>query len=369
MKIVVIGTRGIPNIQGGVETHCEELYPRLAAKGCDITIVRRSCYVTEENKTNLFKGVKLKDIFAPRLKSIEAITHTFLAVIYAWQVNADILHIHAIGNTLMAPIARLLGMKVIMTHHGPDYDRQKWGKIAKLALKAGEFMGVKYANSVIVISTVINDIIVSKYGRTDSELIFNGVNIPVKSKKTDYLESLNLEKDKYIVTVGRFVEEKGFDLLIEVFSQLPISKEFKLVIAGGALHETDYSKKLIALAEEKGIILTGFITGEKLNQIYSNARLFVLPSFHEGLPICLLEAMSYHLDILVSDIPANLAVNLPKKDYFKTGDEKDLAEGLIQKLSESKKEVTYSLDFYNWDRIVIQTMSVYQKVYSNNAKH
>ncbi len=361
MKIIVIGTRGIPKIQGGVETHCEELYPRLVKMGCDVTVVRRSCYVTSDNKVTSYKGVKLKDIFAPKRKSLEAITHTFLAVCYAWREKADILHVHAIGPALMIPFARLLGLKVVMTHHGPDYNRQKWGKLAKTALKAGEYMGAKYANSIIVISEVINNILKIRYNRTDATLIFNGVNIPVKSQQTDYIERLGLKKDKYILTVGRFVEEKGFDILIDVFSKLPLAKEYKLVIAGGALHETEYTRKLEALAKEKGTVLPGFITGEKLNQIYTNARLFVLPSFHEGLPICLLEAMSFSLDTLVSDIPANLAVNLPAKDYFKTGNREELSQKLMEKLSEEKRDVPYSLDLYNWDKIASQTLSVYKK--------
>ncbi|MCD7973487.1 MAG: glycosyltransferase family 4 protein [Candidatus Azobacteroides sp.] len=365
MKIVVIGTRGIPNIQGGVETHCEQLYPLLVAMGCDVTIVRRTCYVTPENKMESYKGVKLKDIYAPRIKSLEAITHSFLSLFYAWRQKADILHIHGIGNSLMAPLGRLLGLKVIMTHHGPDYDRQKWGKFAKLALKTGEFMGAKYASSIIVISEVINNILKVKYNRKDSYLIFNGVNMPVKTNHTDFLNSLGIEKNKYIITVGRFVEEKGFDILIEVFSKLSFSKEIKLVIAGDALHETEYSKKLINMAHEHGAILAGFVTGDKLNQLYTNAKLFVLPSFHEGLPICLLEAMSYHLDILVSDIPANLAVNLPEENYFKTGDKQSLEENLSRKLSSEKKTINYTLNLYNWDKIANQTLTVYQNTLKN----
>ncbi|MCL1944117.1 MAG: glycosyltransferase family 4 protein [Candidatus Azobacteroides sp.] len=365
MKIVVIGTRGIPKIQGGVETHCEELYPRLVKMGCEVIIVRRSCYVTEDNKLTSYKGVKLKDIFAPKQKSLEAITHTFLAVCYARREKADILHVHAIGPSLMIPFAKLLGLKVVMTHHGPDYDRQKWGRLAKMALRAGEYMGAKYADRIIVISEVINNILKTKYNRTDAELIFNGVNIPVKSPDIDYIESLGLEKEKYLLTVGRFVEEKGYDILIDVFSRLPVSKEYKLVIAGGALHETEYARKLMDLAKEKGVILPGFITGEKLNQVYTNARLFVLPSFHEGLPICLLEAMSYRLDVLVSDIPANLMIALPPDDYFKTGSRDDLAQKITGKLSAGKKKVTYSLNLYNWDNIASRTLEVYKKEYSN----
>lgn len=359
MKIVVVGTRGIPNIQGGVETHCQELYPRLVKLGCDVTIVRRSSYITQQNRIAEFEGVKLHDIYAPRKKSIEAIVHTLLAVCYAKRVHANILHIHAVGPSLLVPIARLLGLKVVMTHHGPDYDRKKWGKIAKWILKMGERMGITYSNQVIVISEVINNILKLKYNYKNANLIYNGVNIPHKSSKIDYIESLGIEAEKYIFTLGRFVEEKGFDGLINAFIKANVAG-YKLVIAGDADHEDEYSLKLKQIATENGIVLTGFIKGEKLNQIFSHARLFVLPSFHEGLPISLLEAMSYNLDVLVSDISANKEINLATNNYFKCGNWENLSSKLIQKLNTNNSFIQYKLELYNWDYIAKQVNCIYR---------
>ncbi|HBE43612.1 MAG TPA: glycosyl transferase family 1, partial [Bacteroidales bacterium] len=294
MKIVVTGTRGIPNIQGGVETHCEELFPRIARLGCDITVVRRSCYVTPGNILPEYNGVKLKTIYAPHLKSFEAVTHTFLSVIWARKAKADVVHIHAIGPAIMSPLARLLGLKVVFTHHGPDYRRAKWGPYARVVLRLGERAGSVLAHEVIVISTVIRDLINKKYKRGNANLIYNGVPFPVMVDKTGFIESLGLKSRSYIFTLGRLVEEKGFDLLIRAFSRLK-NTGVKLVISGDADHETSYSRKLKSLARENGVILTGFLKGEKLQELFSHARLFVLPSFHEGLPISLLEAMSYRL--------------------------------------------------------------------------
>lgn len=360
MKIVVTGTRGIPRIMGGVETHCEELFPRIAAMGHDVTVVRRSCYVTDDNRINEYRGVKLVDVFAPKKKSIEAALHTFLAVIKARRMGADILHVHAVGPSLMIPFARLLGLKVVMTHHGPDYDREKWGRMAKFALRLGERMGAYGSNGIIVISQVIANIIKSKYGRS-SYLIFNGVNKPEKSKNTDYVDSLDLQPQKYVVALGRFVKEKGFDLLIEAFRRLGNS-DYKLVIAGDADHEDAYSMSLKALAKEQNVVLTGFIKGEKLNQLMTNAALFVLPSSHEGLPISLLEAMSYDLDVLVSDIPANKLPELETGDFFKCGDCESLKNALSVKLQRQPKGRKYNLMNYDWDNIARQTVEVYNKV-------
>lgn len=361
MKIIVTGTRGIPNILGGVETHCEELYPLIATMGHNVTIIRRSCYVTPNNNIDNYKNIKIKDIYAPRKKSLEAIIHTFLAVLYAKYIKADIIHIHAIGPSIMVPFARILGLKVVMTHHGPDYDRQKWGKLAKYILKLGEKWGIKYANEVIVISDVINQIIIDKYHRQDAHLIFNGVNIPTKTQTINYLQFLNLEPQKYILAMGRFVEEKGFDLLINAFSKLNQS-EYKLVIAGDADHQTEYSINLKRLAKDKNIILTGFIKGDKLNEIFSHASLFILPSYHEGLPITLLEAMSYNLDVLVSDIPANRLPELNPNDFFIPGSQEELSKKIKLKLKNINFNREYNLSSYQWKNIAKQTNSVYKKI-------
>lgn len=361
MHIVVIGTRGIPDILGGVETHCEQLYPRIVAAGHNVTVIRRKPYITPENCRDEYRGVRLVDVYAPRKKSIEAIVHTFLAVIKARRLKADVLHIHAIGPALMVPFARLLGMKVVMTNHGPDYDRQKWGRLAKTMLKTGERFGTRWSNRVIVISKVIADILRTRYGRTDSELIYNGVEMPMKSPRTNYIEYLGLRPGKYIVAVGRFVKEKGFHDLIEAFGKIN-STGYKLAIAGDADHPDDYSEELRQQAATAGVVLTGFIRGEKMNQLMTNAALFVIPSYHEGLPFSLLEAMSYGLDAAVSDIPANRLDCLNDSDFFPAGDTDSLAALIDRKLAESKNGRVYDLSAYNWDSIAARTIDVYRSV-------
>ena len=361
MKIVVIGTRGIPNILGGVETHCEELYPRIVAMGHDVTILRRTPYVSADNKISEYKGVKLIDVYAPRKKSVEAIIHTFLAIIKARRLNPDVLHVHAIGPAIMVPFARLLGLKVVMTNHGPDYDRQKWGRLAKFVLKTGEYCGSKFSSRIIVISTVIANILKSKYNRCDTDLIFNGVNKPNKSVNVDYLQSKGIVPGKYILALGRFVKEKGFHDLIEAYKSLG-DCGYQLVIAGDADHEDDYSRKLKQQAKEAGVVLTGFIKGENLNQVMSNAALFAMPSYHEGLPIALLEAMSYNIDVLVSDIPANILHCLSNDDYFRVGKVEELSARLAEKIANLQLQRQYDLTDYNWDKIAEQTIEVYNSI-------
>lgn len=363
MKIFVTGTRGIPDIPGGVEKHCQELFPRIAAKGHEVLLCTRDSYVTK--KIDEWRGVKLINCFAPQKKSFEAIVHTFIALLTARWYSPDVVHIHAIGPSLLTPIARLMGLKVVITNHGPDYDRQKWGKVAKSVLRLGEKMGGLCANEVIVISTIIANIIHERCHR-ESNLIYNGVDLPEQSENVDFLTEIGVGPNKYVLAVARFVPEKGLHDLIEAFKALDC--DYKLVVAGEADHETEYSRNLHQMASENDrIILTAYITGESLNQAYTQARLFVLPSYHEGLPIVLLEALSYGLPVLVSDIPANKEVDLPSERYFRCGDIDDLKEkmeALLEvKLSEREKEEIRSQikEKYNWDRIAEQTIEVYRK--------
>jgi len=371
MNVTVTGTRGVPFIQGGVETHCEELFSRVSRlkRKTKIKIIRRSGYVTETNNVPSYKGMKIVTLYSPRNKMFEATLHTAFAVLYAGIKRPDVLHIHAVGPSLLTPFARLLGLKVVMTHHGPDYERAKWGKVAKLVLRVGEWAGVTFANRVIVISEGIGKGIEAKYGRKDYSLIANGVPAAIKNEGVDYLEEIGVEKDKYIFTLGRFVPEKGFNYLIKAFKLSESSANYKLVIAGDCDHHSCYADNFKLLAQKNGVILTGFIKGEKLQQLYTHARLFILPSFYEGLPISLLEAMSYKLDILASDIEPNKEVKLPAAFYFKKGKSEDLKNKIDSKLHEPTKAVEYDMSRYNWNNIAIQTQAVYDSLFSMKKEH
>lgn len=426
MKIVVTGTRGIPNVMGGVETHCEELFPRIAAMGEDVTVIRRKSYVNDGLKE--WKGVKLVDIETPKKKSFEAIIHTYRAINKAKKLGADILHIHAIGPALLTPYAKMLGMKVVFTHHGPDYDRDKWGKAAKMVLKLGERMGCMFADDVIVISDVIRNLIKEKYGRTKNvHLIYNGVSEPEICDYPEYFEELGIKKGRYILGMCRFVPEKNLHHLVEAFNiikneELRIKKEssaqvneelkikkqglaqadeelkgknqtqesansetqfnanqsqngkrtnyelgirnyelndVKLVLAGDTDFEDDYSRGLKEMARKNGVVLTGFVKGRKLHSLLTNCMCYCLPSSHEGLPIALLEAMSYGVKVIVSDIPANLEVGLPQNDYFHVGNVDELAKKLNDVMAHPVEHIEYDMTKYDWDKIAREVRKVY----------
>lgn len=370
MKIAVLGTRGFPGVQGGVEAHCQNLYPRLVKLGCDVTVFGRAPYLHGES---VYEGVNIIPLSCPKSKFLEAFIHTFKGILAARKIKPDIIHIHAVGPALAIPIARIMGFKVVMTNHGPDYKRKKWNQAAKLILRMGEYLGSHFANIVICISQTIADDIRRRY-RRGIYVIPNGVDMPSMSEGTQYLNKYNLQKGKYILAVGRFVPEKGFHDLLEAFeiassapSALPRNDKIKLVIVGDADHEDKYSLSLKERAwANPNIVLTGFISGEPLREIYSHVGLFVLPSYYEGLPIVLLEAMSYGLSCIVSDIPANREVKLQNERYFKPGDIEQLRLKIVEYInnplspSEKESQLTQISQKYDWDKIARETLAAYR---------
>jgi glycosyltransferase involved in cell wall biosynthesis len=373
LSVIVLGLRGFPGVQGGVETHAQHIYPILAQLGCRIEVVVRTRY---QNKSygSAWRDVHFKPVFAPGLRSIEAMVHTFIGVLYAAVKRPDVLHIHGIGPGLMVPLARLLGLRVVITHHGADYERQKWGMLGKTVLKLGEYFGVRFANECIVISDVIKTLVREKHGR-DSLLIPNGVHLPVIPQTADALKQFGLRKGHYVLFVGRMVPEKRHSDLIEAFSRASI-KGWKLVLVGASDHPDSYSAAIIKHAQKSNnIVCAGFQSGVALAELYAHAGVFVLPSSHEGLPIALLEALSFGLPVIASDIPANVEVKCSNITYFPLGDIRVL-EKLLQtramssvtlaQVAEVRKNVAKK---YCWNTIAAQTRAAYIRISSSRPKN
>ena len=360
--VLVLGLRGFPNVPGGVETHAENLYPIIASMGIRVICATRSPYHDQQS----WSGVEFLRIWAPRSKFLEAILHSILAVIRAAFIRPDVVHIHAVGPSLVVPLARLLGLKVVVTHHGPDYDREKWNAVAKGMLRLGEWCGMKLSNERIVISPVIADLVRERYG-VESTIIPNGVRLPTLDAGTSALGKFGLQPGQYVLLVSRFVPEKRHLDLIEAFERAAVVG-LKLALVGDADHSDDYE---IALKERAAsnpdVVLTGFLGGNELNAVFQHARFFVLPSSHEGLPISLLEALGFGLPCLASGIAANRSVGLDEDAYFELGNIDQLAEKIsaISKQSWSDKDRDetrrWVAETYDWDRIARQTAEVYKK--------
>ena len=363
MKIGVIGSRGFPEIQGGIETHCKELYTRIACKGDNkITVYRRKPYINSKNKDAKYKNIKFIDFSVPRSKFFETFLHSFLSTVHALVQSYDIVHFHNTGPGFFIPLLKLRGTKVVFTYHNISYTQKKWNAFAKKFLSLSEIISLKYSDAVIFISKPLQNDVSERFKLPSQFLIFNGVRIPEPSQTVSYIESLGLVKGKYIISVGRLLEEKGFDYLIEAFQKARL-QNYKLVLVGDADYPTIYSTKLKEYAIQNNVILTGNISDEKLNQIYSHARLFVISSYSEGLPIVLLEALSFKLDILASNIAANKQLMISEDDFFEVGNVEDLTYKLKEKvLNRIKKDYTPMLEQnFNWDKAAEQTHDVFLK--------
>jgi glycosyltransferase involved in cell wall biosynthesis len=349
---------------GGVETHCQEIYPRLAEQGFTVTVYGRKPYIPDRPYD--YRGVRLLPLWAPKQKHLEAIFHTTYGVIKVAlnRSRYDLLHLHCVGPALLTPLARLLGLKVVLTTQGPDYDRQKWGGLAKSVLRLGERWGASYAHRVIAVSHHIQSLLRQLYG-AESVYIPNGVEPPERVPPGETLAQFGLEPERYLLQVGRIVPEKGWHDLLEAYSGL--STDWKLALVGAADHEDEYSRGIKKRAAEvEGVVMTGFQKGRALAELYGNAGLFVLPSYHEGLPHVLLEAMSYGRPMVVSDIPANMEVALDQ-EVFKVGDQTALRNKLREFLDNPdlfKSAEIMDLkarrlkEEFNWDVIAAQTAEV-----------
>lgn len=360
MKIAVTGLRGIPDVMGGVETHCEEMLPRVKGidPGLDITVFARAPYVKKSRYE--FRGISVIGVSSPESVWREAISSTFNAILAARRDGMDIIHIHAIGPALLTPLARLMGLKVVVTHHGEDYNRAKWGRFPRLVLKMGERSGLWFANHIIAVSPSLTKKLQRSFPGASERISYipNGApELPLAPG--DALSRFSLEPGKYLLAVARLVPEKGLHDLIKAHAQTDDGR--KLVIVGGADHASTYSETLLKHANEN-VIFTGLQDRGTLRELYENADLFVMPSYHEGLPIAALEAGSCSTPMLLSDIQPNLDIGLPEIHYFSVGDPGALAKALNRPARSYRVDAAEFRRKFDWDQIAIKTSSAYHKI-------
>lgn len=369
VKVAVTGLRGIPGVMGGVETHCEELLPRVAGLSpeMEITVLGRAPYLL--SKPSPLGSVKITSLPAPKRQSTEAIVSTLLGVLYARRRAFDIIHIHAVGPGLLAPLARFLQMRVVMTHHGADYDRAKWGLLARLSLRLGERWGVAAAHHVIAVSPSLAASLRSRFPAHASKISYIPNGAPMLGftgePREATLDRLGLEAGRFVLAVGRLVPEKGHDYLVDAF--LASGSDQTLVIVGGSDHDGEYARRVLAREGER-VRFLGVQPRSVLRHLYESASLFVLPSFHEGLPIVALEAARCDAPMLMSDIEPNRDIGLPAANYFPVGDVGALASALERPAGEFAVDGEAVRRRFDWDAIARETATVYRAVASRGDK-
>lgn len=371
LKVAMIGHKRIPSREGGVEIVVEELSTRMFDLGHQVTCYNRKGHHvsgSEFDTTTLseYKGVQLKNVWTLDKKGLAALTSSFSAALKASFGKCDVVHFHAEGPCAMLWIPKLFGKRCIATIHGLDWQRAKWSGFASKYIQFGEKVASKYADEIIVLSKNVQQYFLTTYQRK-TRFIPNGVNRPVIRKPKDIVDLYGLKEDSYILYLGRIVPEKGLRYLIEAFKQVQTEK--KLVIAGGSSDTQAFLDEIKELAkEDQRILFTGFVQGTILDELYSNAYIYTLPSDLEGMPLSLLEAMSYGNCCLTSDISECKEVVEDKAIVFQKSNVSDLQQKL-QALCDSpaivQKYKAEAADFickkYNWDDVVRKTIELYSK--------
>ena len=358
--------------EGGVEIVVKELCTRMAQRGYQITCYNRSGHHVsgaefDSNEKTEYPGIRQKSVLTIEKKGLAAVSSSFFAALYSALGKYDVVHIHAEGPAFFSWIPKLFGKRVVVTIHGLDWSREKWKSgFGSKFIRQGEKNAVKYADEIIVLSKGVQDYFKDTYGR-ETHFIPNGVNRPEIKEAKLITEKFGLTKDSYILFLGRLVPEKGIRYLVEAFKNVKTDK--KLVIAGGSSDTDSFMKELKELAKgEDRILFTGFVQGEMLEELYSNAYIYTLPSDLEGMPLSLLEAMSYGNCCLVSDIPECAEVVEDKALIFQKSNVEDLQEKLQdacdhpEMVMEMKKQAAdFICEKYNWDEVVKETMKLYRR--------
>ena len=370
LNIVMIGHKRIPSREGGIEIVVEELSIRMVKTGHSVICYNRSGHHVsgkefDGDSIKEYKGVKLKSVFTINRKGLAAMTSSFFGAICAAFGKYDVVHFHAEGPCAMLWLPKLFGKRCIATIHGIDWQRAKWGGVASKYIKFGEKVAAKYADEIIVLSDSVQKYFMDTYGRK-TVFIPNGVNRPILRSPQLIKEKYGLGKDEYFLFLGRLVPEKGITYLIEAFKEVTTDK--KLVIAGGSSDTETFMQKLKELAKgDDRIVFTGFVQGRLLEELYSNAYVYTLPSDLEGMPLSLLEAMSYGNCCITSDIAECAEVVEDKALLFKKSDVSDLSEKLqyacdhpeaVRKLKDGSAD--FICQKYNWEDVVEQTLKLYQ---------
>lgn len=367
LRIAFLGMKCMPALgQGGVEVVVEELSTRMAKLGHQVTCYNRSGKQGGKKGLTTYKGVRIVNVPTIDKRGLAAMSASTVAAIRAAFGPYDVVHFHAEGPCAMLWLPKLMGKRCIATIHGLDHQRAKWGKLASTYIMLGEKCAVRFADEVIVLSKGVQDYFQKTYGRK-TRFIPNGVNRPKLHEADLIRKKYGLEKDGYILFLARLVPEKGLNYLIQAYRQVQTDK--KLVIAGGTSDTDQFVKELKALAAgDDRILFTGFVRGQMLEELYSNAYLYTLPSDLEGMPLSLLEAMSYGNCCLVSDIAECTEVVEDKAMVFRQGNVEDLREKLQTACDQEKLVQGYkknAAEFicgkYDWDEVAAETVRLYYK--------
>lgn len=366
----MIGQKRTGSREGGVEVVVTELAIRMAALGHEVVCYDRSGTDINGNvapsKPYDFNGVRIVPVRTINAKGLSALSSAYFATRLAIRDCPDVIHYHAEGPSNALPLAHKAGIRTVTTIHGLDWKRAKWSRAAAHMIKRGERAAARTSDEVIVLSRAVQDYFLDEYNR-DTMYIPNGVEVKHARIASVINDRWGLKSGSYVLYLGRLVPEKRVDLLLEAFRNVNTDK--RLVLAGGSSDTADYVEHIKLMAKnDPRVVLTGFVDGELVSELYSNAYCYVLPSDVEGMPMSLLEAMSYGCCCLTSDIAECVEVLGSAGHSFSTGSAYELTRSLnelienpsqLKQLGEKARNRVKC--FHNWNSIVEKTLSLYSE--------
>lgn len=378
MKIAMLGQKGIPTAFGGIERHVEELSKRLAANGHEVLVYCRPWYSKKSPLTQKISNLELVQVPSINTKNLDAFSHTLFSTVSAMKRNPDIYHYHGVGPSLLAFIPRIFRpkAKVIITFHCIDRKHQKWGFMARVMLRLGEWAACRFAHETIAVSRTLEQYCMEVY-ETKTNYIPNGI-VPHSQNNTNLIKRFNLEPNNYISMVSRLVRHKGVHHLINAWNMIrsespELLGKLKLAIVGDSAFTDDYVSELKTLANnDPSIVFTGYQSGAMLDELFANSLFVVHPSESEGLPIAVLEAMSYGKVVLASDIPENMEVIAEHGCHFQNGNVNHLKNMIVElvtnkhilpEMGEGARE--FVTQNYHWDDITTQVEALYNQTSKN----
>ena len=371
MRIAVIGAKGLPPLQGGIEHYCAELYPRMVTQGCSVDLFARASYTeTKLGKRYDYKGVNVIPLPGLKMRGIDAFVTSALGAVASFTSHYDIIHFHALGPSLFTCLPRIASnSKIVVTCQGLDWQRAKWGSFSTGLIQLGEQAAVKFAHGIIVVSNALQTYLKRTYGRQTVYIPNAPASYADSDSQFNYGKELGLEKARYILFLGRMVPEKRPDLLIEAFSKLQ-QTGWKLVLAGGVSDTKTYTAEILnKISNNPNIVFAGELRGVRLAEIVRGAGLFALPSDLEGLPLAMLEAMREGIPVVASDIPPHQQLVAGRGILFEAGNVDSCLQSLqwsIQNPQEcakmAKNAQIYLQNNYSWERITSDTMRLYTKL-------
>jgi glycosyltransferase involved in cell wall biosynthesis len=354
-KLAIIGARSLPARWGGFDTVVSQLAPRLVKRGYDVTVYCQPRYSSPERPA-VYDGVKLRYIPSLNSKSLEALSYEGLCALDSIRRDFDLVYVLGLRASFVHLLHKIRGRPVVMNTDGFDWQRRKWGRLARAYLRTSEAIGARFvATHLICDSRATQPYFRQKYGRNSTYIGYgatNGEELPER-----ILPIYGLAPKSYYLIVARIEPENNIDIAIREHNRAGVSRP--LVIVGAANYRSRYESQIKRLADPNRVrFLGGIYQPGHVDQLYANAYAYIHGHEVGGTNPSLLQAMGNGCASIAFDVPFNREVLGSAGRYFDTSpgtlakqlNELDSNEELAESLGLAAQQ--RASRFYAWDQVI-----------------